>query len=208
MRTSFTLVVERGLRVPFHARIHIVASVALALALLLAACSSPEGSASPAAASSQDVASTPGGAVIGDPSASVPPRSADLTEIGGVELTVVEYSVDDALAAEGGDAISGMLDDLGVEPSDVELSLAVAPGGDPTISDWHIPDASAESILAAWGASAPGDWEADDLAGVPALEGSGVDGSTAWVVAAPNRLLYVRTDDRATAEEVADLIRN
>ena len=146
--------------------------------------------------------------MISEPSASVPPRSADLAEIGGVELTVVEYSVDDALAAEGGDAIGAMLDDLGVEPSDVELSLAVAPGGDPTISDWHMPGASAEAILDAWEASAPGAWEADSLSDVPALAGSGVDGSNAWVVASPDRLLYVRTDDRATAEEVADRIGN
>ena len=158
--------------------------------------------------SSHDLPSSPGGAVIGDPSASVPPRSADLTEIGGVELTVVDYSVDDALAAEGGDAIGDMLGDLGVEPSDVELSLAVAPGGDPTISDWHIPDTSAEAILEAWEASAPGDWETDELSGVAALEGSGVDGSNAWVVASQDRLVYVRTDDRATAEEVADRIGN
>lgn len=199
---------ERGLRAPLHARIYTVAGVAFALALLLAACSGPEGSDSPAAASSHEVASSPGGAVIGDPSASVPPRSADLTEIGGVELTVVDYSVDDALAAEGGDAIGDMLGDLGVEPSDVELSLAVAPGGDPTISDWHIPDTSAEAILEAWEASAPGVWDADSLSGVPALEGSGVDGSNAWVIASQDRLLYVRADDRATAEEVADRIGN
>lgn len=203
MRTSFTLIVERGLRVPLHARILTVAVATLALALLLVACSGPEGSGSPPA-SAPDSASSPGGEVTGG--RSVPTRSADLTEIGGVELTVVDYSVDDALAAEGGDAIGDMLDDLGIEPSDVELSLAVAPGGEPTISDWHIPDTSAEAILEAWDAAAPGAWEADDLAGVPALVGSGVDGTSAWVVAAPDRLLYVRADDRASAEEVADRI--
>ena len=205
MRTSFTLIVERGLRVPLHARNFTVAVATLALALPLVACGGPEGSASPTT-SPPDSPSSPGGAVTGG--GSVPTRSADLTEIGGVELTVVDYSVDDALAAEGGDAIGNMLGDLGVEPSDVELSLAVAPGGDPTISDWHIPDTSAEAILEAWGASAPGDWESDDLAGVPALAGSGVDESSAWVIASQDRLLYVRTDDRATAEEVADLIGN
>ena len=205
MRTSHSLVVERGLRVPLHARNFTVAVATLALALLLVACGGPEGSASPTT-SAPDVASSPGGEVTGG--SSVPTRSADLTEIGGVELTVVDYSVDDALAAEGGDAIRDLLDDLGIASSDVELSLAVAPGGDPTISDWHIPNASAEALLEAWEAAAPGAWEADDLAGVPALEGSGVDGSNAWVVASPDRLVYVRTDDRATAEEVADRIGN
>jgi len=202
VRTSHSLVVERGLRVPLHAPSFTLAAT-LALGLLLVACGGPEGSGS-APASASDAASSPGGEVTGG--LSVPTRSADLTEIGGVELTVVDYSVDDALAAEGGDAIGDMLADLGVSPSDVELSLAVAPGGDPTISDWHIPDTSAEALLEAWEAAAPGAWEADDLAGVSALEGSGVDGSNAWVVASPDRLLYVRTDDRATAEEVADRI--
>ena len=206
MRTSFPLAVERGLRVPLHAHRSAVAVTTLGLALLLAACGGAEGSASPLASSSPDGASSPGGAVISEPSASVPPRSADLTDIGGVELIVVDYSVDDALAAEGGDAVRAMLDDLGIETSAVELSLAVAPGGDPTISDWHVQGASADTILDAWEASAPGVWEADTLSGIPALAGSGVDGSSAWVVASPDRLLYVRTDDRSMAEEVAERI--
>lgn len=113
------------------------------------------------------------------------------------------YSVDEALAAEGGDAIGAMLGDLAISADGVELSLAVAPGGDPAISDWLLPGASASDILEAWAQAAPGSWTTDELDGTPALAGAARDGSRAWAFALDGRFVYVRTDDRHTAEEVA-----
>ena len=111
--------------------------------------------------------------------------------------------MDEALAAEGGDAIGAMLDDLDVSPHDVELRVAVAPGGDPAISDWSLPGSSAADILASWAAAAPGSWSDDNLDGTPALVGNGPDGTRAWAFALDARFVYVRTDDRDRAAEVA-----
>ena len=126
--------------------------------------------------------------------------------MGGGDLEIASYPVEDALAAEGGGAIGSMLEALGIDPADVELTLAVGPGGDPTISDWRLPGASAEAILEAWAESAPGPWSSATLAGAPALAGDGPDGSSAWAVAGDGRFVYIRTDDLVTAEEVAALV--
>ena len=144
---------------------------------------------------------TPGPAASG-----VPPRSAALGSIGGDELEVTAFSVDEALAAEGGDAIGAMLHDLDIPADDVELSVAVAPGGDPAISDWLLPGASSAEILDAWQAAAPGDWRSDELDGTAALVGTGPDGTRAWAFARDDRFIYVRTDDRDIAEEVASAV--
>jgi hypothetical protein len=129
-----------------------------------------------------------------------------LSHIGGEDLEVVAFPVDEALAAHGGDAIAAMLADLSVASQDVELSVAVAPGGDPAISDWLLPGASAADILAAWQAAAPGEWHATTLDGVPALTGGGPDGTRAWAFAADERFVYVRTETEETAAEVAAAI--
>jgi hypothetical protein len=169
------------------------------LAAAAVGCSGPDGSGQPSAeASARGVAFTPAPASSG-----VPARSAALGSIGGEELEVTAYSVDEALAAEGGEAVGAMLDDLGISADDVELSLAVAPGGDPAISDWLLPGASASEILAAWEQAAPGSWTTDELEGAPALVGNGPDGTRAWAFSRDDRFVYVRTDDRHAAEEVA-----
>lgn len=176
-------------------------SVLLGLAGVVVACAGPDGSTPPAA----EVAASPGGRAFtpGPVASGVPPRSAALGSIGGQELEVTAFSVDEALAAEGGDAIGVMLDDLGIAADDVELSLAVAPGGDPAISDWLLPGATSADILNAWQSAAPGGWRSDDMNGAPALVGEGPDGTRAWAFARDERFVYVRTDDRHTAEEVA-----
>lgn len=167
--------------------------------MALVACGGPEGSSQPSAD-----ASARGGVFTTEPASSgVPARSAALGSIGGQDLQVTAFSVDEALAAEGGDAIGAMLDDLDVSPHDVELSVAVAPGGDPAISDWSLPGSSAADILASWAAVAPGSWSDDNLDGTPALVGNGPDGTRAWAFALDDRFVYVRTDDRDTAAEVA-----
>jgi hypothetical protein len=123
-----------------------------------------------------------------------------------VDLEVADFEVADALSAEGGAAVASMLQSLAITPADVELTLAVAPGGDPTISDWHLPGGSASEILDAWADSAPGTWSSTTLAGVPALSGRGLDGSSAWAVATDGRFVYIRTDDADIAEEAAAVI--
>ena len=190
-----TLRISAGRGLPASLR----ASLLLASLTALVACGGPDGSAQPSAH-----ASARGGVFSPEPASSgVPARSAALGSIGGQDLEVTAFSVDEALAAEGGDAIGAMLDDLGVSPGDVELSVAVAPGGDPAISDWSLPGVSASEILAAWAAAAPGSWRDDDLHGTPALVGNGPDGTRAWALALEGRFVYVRTDDRDTAAEVA-----
>ncbi len=195
-----TVSAKRGLRAPLHVTL---------LCLVLAACGAPSGSTSPAGPVTQ--AATPGGAVVTPvPGSSaepdVPERSSGLTDVGGQQLVVTAFSVDEALSAEGGEPLAAMLDDLGVAPGDVQLSLAVAPGGDPAISDWFLPGASASDILAAWEAAAPGAWTPTSLGGVAALEGSGPDGAHAWALAVDERFVYVRTDDASLAGEVAAII--
>lgn len=182
---------ERGLRAPLRSPCTLLA---LALLLVLVACGGPDGS------------EAPDGSLPAHPSASgsgVEEGSGDLAHLGSSDLEVASYPVVDALAAEGGDAIASMLDALDIDPADVDLTLAVAPGGDPTISDWRLPAASAEAILDAWAAAAPGDWSSTTLSGQPALTGNGVDSSPAWALAVDGRFLYIRTDDVEIAEDVA-----
>jgi hypothetical protein len=57
--------------------------------------------------------------------------------------------------------------------------------------------------LASWAAVAPGSWSDDNLDGTPALVGNGPDGTRAWAFALDDRFVYVRTDDRDTAADVA-----
>ena len=190
--SSSTTAVERGLRAPLRRlSVPFALALALALALGLAACGGPEGSDAPDGNDGTDGA-TPASASDGG-----------LVGLGDLDLEVASYPVVDALAAEGGAAIASMLESLDIDPADVELTLAVAPGGDPTVSDWRLTGASAEAILDAWAAAAPGAWSSTTLAGRPALSGDGVDGSSAWALAADGRFLYVRTDDSDVAEEVA-----
>lgn len=204
---------ERGLRASLPPMICAV----LTLALLLVACGGPDGSAGPqdptTAGQSAGARSSPGARSSAGEVGSTPAsdRSAggeggDLARLGGADLEVAPYPVADALAAEGGDAIGSMLRALRVEPANVELTLAVAPGGDPTISDWRLPGASGEAILEAWAASGPGTWSSSTLAGLPALAGDGPDGSSAWAVAIDGRFVYIRTDDLAIAEEAAAVV--
>lgn len=183
--------VERGLRAPLR---FLRIGLAFALSLALVACGGPDGS------------DAPDGSVTVDPSAGgsdAEGGAGELTRLGGEDLEVASYPVADALAAEGGAAIGSMLDALGIDPAEVDLTLAVAPGGDPTVSDWRLPGASAQAILDAWAAAAPGGWSSTTLSGRPALAGNGPDGSSAWAVAVDGRFLYVRTDDVDIAEEVA-----
>lgn len=133
----------------------------------------------------------------------VPSTAPERRTIGGIPMDTVSYSVDAALAAEGGDAIAGMLEALGIVPADVELTIAVGPDADPTVSDWRLPGADAASVLDAWQAEAPGEWSSDQLGGVPALVGRGVDGATGWALATDGRFVYVRTEDRSLAEQIA-----
>jgi hypothetical protein len=187
---------QRGLRVPLPRVSGLVLSLALAVA-----CSGPSGSRAtpPLSALGSTGTATPGSAASGSESQ----PASDLSRIGGRQLEVVSYSVPDSLAVEGGGPIGAMIEGLQVDPSHVELSLAVAPGGDPTISDWRLPGASASAILGAWMDAAPGAWRSDALAGLPAFTGDGPDGSAAWAFALEERFVYVRTDDRALAEQVA-----
>lgn len=184
----------------------------LALAFLLVACGGPEGSNTPMSAAAADASARGGespddaGQPASGSAASQPEHSADFGRLDGTELETAAYPVDDALAAEGGVAVASMLRALGVDPADVGLTLAVGPGGDPTISDWQLPGASGEAILAAWRTSAPGSWSSTTLGDVAALAGEGLDGSSAWAVATDGRFVYIRTDDRAIAEEVAAII--
>jgi len=193
--SSSSLGVERGLRDPLH---FLPIVLALVLSHALVACGGPDGSDAPNGNDAPDQSA--GGGTSG--SASVE-GGGDLARLGGQDLEVASYPVVDALAAEGGPAIASMLDSLDIDPAEVDLTLAVAPGGDPTVSDWRLPGASAEAILEAWAASAPGAWSSTTLSGQPALMGSGVDGSPAWALAVDGRFLYVRTDDVDIAEEVA-----
>lgn len=212
--SSSDLAGERGLRASPPSPL-----VAL-LALLLVACGGPEGSDAPrgattaaASAASAGANADVGGGADADAGSPAPDRgsagasvSGELARLGGVDLEVAPYPVETALAAEGGGAIASMLSSLGLDPADVELTLAVAPGGDPTVSDWRLPGVSADAILEAWAGSAPGTWSPATLDGVPALSGSGPDGSTAWAVAADGRFAYIRTDDHAVAAEAAAII--
>ena len=184
---------ERGLRAPLR---FLRIGLAFALSLALVACGGPDGSDAPNDPNAPD--QTAGGS-----DAQGGAGAGDLTRLGGEDLEVASYPVVDALAAEGGAAIASMLDSLDLDPAEVDLTLAVAPGGDPTVSDWRLPGASAEAILDAWAAAGPGNWSSTTLAGRPALAGSGPDGSSAWAVAAEGRFLYVRTDDVDIAEEAA-----
>jgi hypothetical protein len=165
----------------------------------MAACGGPDGSEAPngndATDQSAGDATSPGSPSDGG--------GGDLARLGDQDLEVASYPVVDALAAEGGAAIRSMLDSLDIDPAEVDLTLAVAPGGDPTVSDWRLTGLSAEAILDAWAAAAPGTWSSTTLSGQPALTGTGVDGSTAWALAADGRFIYVRTDDVDIAEEVA-----
>ncbi len=194
---------ERGRRTSLLS----VLSGILVVALLIVGCGGPDGSGGPSGAAPTDFnSSADGSAPTASSSSTAGGIGGDLARVGGADLEVASYPVEDALAAEGGDAIDSMLSALEMDPSDVELTLAVAPGGDPTISDWRMPGASADAILEAWGASAPGTWTSSSLDGVPALTGNGPDGSSAWVLAADGRFVYVRSDDQAIADEVARLI--
>ena len=196
-----SLSAERGLRASLRSSL-LIGLVALAAV----ACGGPTGSTSAAAPS----ASARGGVFTPEPgvsaAAGVPERSAALTRIGGVDLEVVDFSVEEALGAEGGDTVSAMLADLGIVAGDVELSVAVAPGGDPAISDWLLPGVSADDILGAWKAAAPGEWGSATLDGLAALEGSGPDGTRAWAFALDERFVYVRTEEKSIATEVAAAI--
>jgi hypothetical protein len=179
------------------------------LTLLLVACGGPEGSAAPAGSAADQSAQTDDTASRDDASsgpASDSSNGGDFARLGGVDLEVADYGVEEALAAEGGDAVASMLRSLEIDPGDVELTLAVAPGGDPTISDWHLPTGSAADILEAWAESAPGTWSSTTLAGRPAMSGQGLDGSSAWAMATDGRFVYIRTDDPALAIEAAAAI--
>jgi hypothetical protein len=202
-----TWVRERGLRAPFPR----LSTWLLALTLLLVACGGPEGSAAPvgsAADQPADTYDTASGDASSAPavSSSDAEGAGDFSRLGGVNLEVADYRVEEALAAEGGDAVASMLRSLEIDPGEVELRLAVAPGGDPTISDWHLPTGSAAEILEAWAESAPGTWSSTTLAGLPALSGQGLDGSSAWAMATDGRFVYIRTDDPALAIEAAATI--
>lgn len=203
---SSSLPAERGLRVPLRWL------TALVILIGLAGCGGPDGSAPPSGAADAAVGgrsgdATPGGEIVGSPAGgSGLPSGGALDRIGGAELEVASYPVAEALAAEGGDAVRRMLGSLDLDPAEVELTLAVAPEADPTISDWRLPGAEARAILAAWADAAPGAWSADELDGVPALSGRGPDGSSAWALAVDGRFVYVHTADRAVAEEVATIL--
>jgi hypothetical protein len=186
-------------------------ALSLALALALAACGGPVGSRPPDASGSSTGpadarASVPGEIFTPGASGENAGGASDLGRPGGVELEAAGYSVEEALSAEGGEAIRSMLDSLGFDPDAVNLTLAVGAGGEPTISDWRLPGASADAILGAWKAAAPGTWSPTTLAGLPALAGQALDGSIGWAIALDGRFVYVRTDDLAIAEDVARII--
>lgn len=212
--TSFTPAAGRGLRAslrpssfPFPLGAALLAAV---VAAALGGCGGPQGSDGPPDSSAGTEATV--GSVVGvDPSGSGSAGAVDvpeLTEIGGQRFEVVSYPVADALDAEGGAPVRAMLEQLGVAPSDVELVLAIAPGGDPAVSRWHVPGADAASILSAWAAAANGAWTEDELDGIPALVGEGPDAERAWVVARDGCFVYVRTDDRDLAQQIAAAIRS
>ncbi len=214
---SFSPAAGRGLRAslrpssfPFRLGVALLAAVVAAAALVY--CGGPQGSDGPPDSSAGTAATLGeiGGSVVGvDPSASASAGAVDvpeLTEIGGQRLEVVSYPVADALDAEGGAPVRAMLEQLGVAPSDVELLLAVASSGDPAVSRWHLPGADAASILSAWEAAADGAWTEDELDGIPALVGEGPDAGRAWVVARDGCFVYIRTDDRDLAQEIAAAI--
>jgi hypothetical protein len=193
----------RGLRAPRPPLLTWI----LSSTLLLAACGGPAGSDAPAgsagdpsAVANHDSSSRPA------PGSSGGEADGDLARLGGVDLEVADYPVEEALSAEGGGAVASMLRSLGIDVVDVGLTLAVGPGGEPTISDWHLPTGSAAAILEAWEDAAPGAWTSTTLAGVPALSGQGLDGSSAWAVATDGRFVYIRTDDAALAAEAAAAI--
>lgn len=193
---------ERGLRASLSCTSPLT-TLSLVLVLLVA-CGGPDGSRLPAG--SADAAASVGGAA-GTPGPSrEDPGSGDLGRPGGQDLEVVSYSVDEALSAEGGEAIGSMLSSLDVDRDAVDLTLAIGAGGEPTISDWRLPGASADAILDAWEEAGPGNWSSETLAGLPALTGEGPDGSTAWAIAVDGRFVYIRTDDLAIAEDVARVV--
>lgn len=195
---------ERGLRASLSRTSPLTTlslALALALVLVLVACAAPEGSRSPAGSADADP-SIRGAAVTPAPSGG-DPGSGDLGRPGGHDLEVVTYSVEEALSAEGGEAIGSMLNSLEVDRDAVDLTLAIGAGGEPAISDWRLPGASADAILDAWEGAGPGNWSSVTLAGLPALSGEGPDGSSAWAIAVDGRFVYVRTDDLAIAEDVA-----
>ena len=172
--------------------------------LVLAACGGPDGSRSPAG--SADAAASIVGATFKPAPSREDPGSGDLGRPGGQDLEVVTYSVEEALSAEGGEAIGSMLNSLEVDRDAVDLTLAIGAGGEPTISDWRLPGASADAILDAWEEAGPGNWSSVTLAGLPALSGEGPDGSVAWAIAVDGRFVYIRTDDLAIAEDVARVV--
>lgn len=191
---------ERGLRASLSFLSPLTAR-SLALALVLVACGAPDGSRSPAG--SADAAASIRGAAFTPAPSGEDPGSGDLGRPGGQDLEVVTYSVEEALSAEGGEAIGSMLNSLEVDPDAVDLTLAIGAGAELTISDWRLPGASADAILDAWEATGPGNWSPVTLAGLPALTGQGPDGSPAWAIALDGRFVYIRTDDVAIAEDVA-----
>lgn len=185
------------------------AGPALLLAAALVACGASDGSTPPeSTASAGPLAATPGGTVSGSVDPSIDPgTAAGLDRIGGLKLESTAYPIADALAAEGGEELGVMLDQLGLEPEEVELTIFVDAGSSVGISHWALPGADAEEILAAWAAADPsGDWRSASLDGVPSLEGHGPDGSTAWATARDGVFLYVTTADRSLAESAAAAI--
>jgi hypothetical protein len=186
----------RGLRVSSR-RSRFIA-IAVGLVAAVAACTtSPDPSAPPATDGSQAVSDQSG------VTSSIPAEAQALEHVGGLDLQVAAYDVPDVLDAEGGAELGAMLDNLGLQPADVGLVIAVDPADSLAIGRWELPGRDAGSILAAWDDAAGGDWEPETIAGQPALSGHGADGSLAWATARDGVFLYIVTDDRDLAEAAA-----
>ena len=177
-------------------------AVAFALVAALAACGGPNGTSQPTASPTDAAVSTDSGG--GAVSASVPAEARGLERVGDIRMQVASYDVPDVLEGEGGEQLSAMLAAVGLEPADVRLVIAVDPAGSLAIGRWELPGADAGAILSAWDEASGDEWQADTLAGQPALHGRGPDGGRAWATARDGVFLYIATDEPALAEAAAE----
>jgi hypothetical protein len=179
--------------------------VALGVIVALAACTSVPADGT-AAASGEPAQGAPGnadraraGSVGGGAGASGGAGVALPDRLGDVKLTVLAYQLPDSLDARGGRELDALLSQLGIDPSEATLHLAVDPRGALAIGRWGLPGRAEDEIRAAWLQATNGTWRETEVDGETMLTGPGPDDSTAWATARDGVFIYVVTQSAATA---------
>ncbi|HET6380898.1 MAG TPA: hypothetical protein VFH63_07660 [candidate division Zixibacteria bacterium] len=119
--------------------------------------------------------------------------------LGAVKLTLLAYPLPDSLDARGGRELDALLAQLGIDPGEATLHLAVDPRGALAIGRWGFPGRTADEIRAAWMQATNGTWREIEVEGGTMLTGPGPDDSTAWATARDGVFIYVVTQSAATA---------